>query len=194
MARCPVNARIAMLVSGLVVVAPGVAAVPAGQFTIDACALLRPAEIQRVIGTQVSAGVRRDFGLETNGAYSSSCVWLLGVQEAAPSGPSLDLAGRSYVILNAMQWPAGTGRARSFLDSFHEAKAGGVLAGELTPKKIGDDALWWGDGLAVVRRDTSFGLSVHFAAGRREAPGASEEQLAAHVLRRVDERDAGPAR
>jgi hypothetical protein len=100
----------------------------------------------------------------------------------------LQLRGRSYVILNAMQWPAGSARARSFLESFHEARAAGVLAGPLVPKRIGDEALWWGDGLAVVRRDTSFGISVHLASSRAATPGANEEQLAVHVLRRVDAR------
>lgn len=156
--------------------------------SIDACALLQPQEIAQVLGRSTSEGVRSDAGLESNGAYSSSCIWVLDAPRTAPAEP-LQLRGRSFVILNAMQWPAGSARARSFLDSFHEAKDAGVLTAALVPKKVGDEALWWGDGLAVVRRNTSFGISVRLVTERESAPGTYEEELAKHVLQRVDARD-----
>lgn len=175
---------LASLLTGLLAAASCLAAVPPA---IDACALLQSAEIQRVLGGSVGPGMRMDAGVEPNGAYSSSCVWLLDAPDAA-AGERLNLAGRSYVILNAMQWPPGAGKARSFLESFHEARASGVLEGELTTREVGDEALWWGDGLAVRRHDTAFGLSIRLTGSRKDAPGASEERLAAQVLRRVDAR------
>lgn len=155
---------------------------------IDACALLQPQEIAQILGRSTSEGVRSDAGLESNGAWSSSCIWVLDAPRAAPAQP-LQLRGRSFVILNAMRWPAGSSQARSFLESFHEAKAAGVLAAPLVPKKVGDEALWWGDGLAVVRRNISFGISVRLVSERKAVPGTYEEELAKHVLRRVDARD-----
>ncbi|MET0281876.1 MAG: hypothetical protein ABW278_12255 [Steroidobacteraceae bacterium] len=157
--------------------------------SIDACALLQPAEIARVLPGFVADGVRRDAGVESNGAYSSSCVWVVHVSKPPQPEERLILKGRSYVILNAMQWPAGAGKAGSFLASFHEAKASGVLTGELVPKSFGDEALWWGDGLAIRRRDMALGLSVHDISGSA-VPGASEEQLAPLLLQRIDARDA----
>ena len=72
---------------------------------IDACALLQPAQIARVLGQAVEAGVRDDAGVESNGAYSSSCVWRL-TAEKSQARP------RSLVILNAQRFPPGSGRAR----------------------------------------------------------------------------------
>lgn len=157
---------------------------------IDACGLLQPAEIGRVVGRIVDAGVRMDAGRQPDGAWSSSCVWLLRSDGEPPMGARFDLRGRSFVMLNAVQWPAGSGKAGKFLDGFREALAGGVLAGPLSPRKYGDEAFWWGDGLAVRRRDTGFGLSLRLAGGRSGVPGAAEEQLVPQVLRRIDARDA----
>jgi hypothetical protein len=157
---------------------------------IDACSLLQAAEIAHAVGRTVDPGLRMDAGAQPDGAWSSSCVWLLRSANEPPMGAKLDLRGRSFVMLNAMQWPAGSGKAGSFLDGFRDALASGVLAGPLSPRKFGDEAFWWGDGLAVRRRDTSFGLSVRIASGRAGLPGAAEEQLAPHVLRRIDARDA----
>lgn len=157
---------------------------------INACDLLQPGEIERATGRNVDPGVRMDAGEEAGGAWSSSCVWLLRTAGEAPMGPRFDLRGRSYVMLNAVQWPAGSGKARSFLDGFRDALASGALAGPLLPRKFGDEAFWWGDGLAVRRRDIGFGLSVHVIGVRSAVPGAREEDLAPHVLRRIDARDA----
>lgn len=154
---------------------------------IDACALLEPAQIASVIGQPVEAGQRRDAGLETNGAWSSSCVWLLTAERDAGLERGAPLGGRSFVILNAMQFPAGSGRAHEFLDSFREAADSGVLPRAPAARKVGDDALWWGDGLAVRRRDTSFGLSVHLPRARPGVAGAFEEKLAPLIVKRIDQ-------
>ena len=85
---------------------------------IDACALLAPAQIESVIGQAVEPGQRHDGGEESNGAWSSSCLWMLTSERDAPRNPKAPMAGRSFVMLNAMQWPANSGRAHEFLDSF----------------------------------------------------------------------------
>lgn len=174
----------------LVAVAASSGGAASAEATVNACELLQPSEISRLLGGFAAEGVRRDAGMESNGAYSSSCVWVLHASKPAQPDAKLALRGRDYVMLNAMQWPAGTGKAGSFLQSFHEARASGVLTGDLVPKRFGDEALWWGDGLAVRRRDMSFGLSVRRIAATVAAPGAAEEQLAPLVLRRIDARDA----
>jgi len=149
---------------------------------INACALLDPAQIESVIGQAVEPGSRRDAGLESNGAWSSSCLWLLASEHGKPSDPAAPLRGRSFVILNAMQWPVGSGRAHEFLDTFYEAAEAGVIS-EPSPRQIGDEALWWGDGLAVRQGDVSFGLSLHLpAAVSSPRRGMWEERLAPVVL------------
>lgn len=150
---------------------------------IDACALLDAAQIEGVIGHAVQPGVRDDAGVESNGAWSSSCVWAFTNEAGAPKG-------RRFVILNAMQWPLGSGRSHEFLDSFREAAASGVLASEPSARSFGDEALWWGDGLAVRKRDASFGLSVFWPRPPTTAPGMLEERLAPLVLNRLDRHQA----
>jgi hypothetical protein len=148
---------------------------------IDACELLDAGQIAAVIGQPVERGVRRDAGMESNGAYSSSCVWLLSAEKSLPRP-------RSLVILNALQFPSGSGRAHEFLDTFREAAESGVLARAPAPRRFGDDALWWGDGLAVRRHDVGFGLSVFLPKSPDARPGAREERLAPLVLAQLDRR------
>jgi len=167
----------------LLLLATAVQAAPPAR--IDACALLDDAQVASAVDAPVDAGRLQDYGVEDNGAWSSSCVWTLTAAAGTPMG------ARGFVILNAMRWPAGSGRAHEFLDTFHEAAAAGVLA-EPAAREFGDAALWWGDGLAVARRDVSFGLSVHLPQARVDVPGAREERLAPLVLRRIDA-DAGAA-
>lgn len=159
----------------------------AGGVEINACELLQASEIERAVGRKADPGVRMDAG-EHAGAWSSSCVWLLPSGSEPATNGKLDLRGRSYVMLNALQWPAGSGKAHVFLDGFRDALASGVLAGPLVPRRLGDEAFWWGDGLAVRRRDVGFGLSVRIVGGSAGVKGAAEEQLAPHVLRRIDQR------
>jgi hypothetical protein len=156
---------------------------------IDACSLLQPAEISKALALPVNAGVRRDAGLESTGAYSSSCVWTIERGTADAVDPDKPLGGRSFVILNAMQWPRGSGDAKKFLEAFHAAAANGDIPNQPSVRRFGDEALWWGDGLAVRKRDVSFGLSVFMPGAIQERRGSYEEQLAPHVLRRLDERE-----
>jgi hypothetical protein len=157
---------------------------------IDACELLHGSEISQVICAPVGEPAREDAGLGPDGAYSSSCVWEIAVVN--PTAPKNDapLGGKSFVILHAMQWPRGSGLAHTFLDSFWVAAADGDIPGTPVRRKFGDDALWWGDGLAVRRYDVSFGLSVFFPGARGNHTGALEAQLAPHILRRIETREA----
>lgn len=161
----------------------------AGTPEIDACSLLTTAQISRVVGLPVSEGVRRDQGLQQDGSYSSACVWVLRREAARPEDPLAPLGGRSFVILNAMQWPAGSGLARTFLEAFHAAAAKGEIPSKPVPRQFGDEALWWGDGLAVRVRDVSFGVSVFLPDGPPRSAGSFEEKLAPSILQSLLDRD-----
>jgi hypothetical protein len=162
-------------------------AVHADAPSIDACELLHPEQIEGAISVPVDAGVRNDSGLVLHGAYSSTCVWTIKEANPAPPDPSAPLMGKRFVILNVIQWPAGKDLARTFLDSFREAAAEGVLPRKPSPRDFGDEALWWGDGLAVRSADASFGVSV-FMPAQSIAPyeGAREESLARSILQTLD--------
>lgn len=165
--------------------------------TIDACSLLDAAAIQGVLDVPVEEGSRRDSGRESNGAYSSACVWMLKDERGRQADPNAPLGGRSFVILNAMRWPEGSSGARTYLEAFREASDSGVLPSRPSPRQFGDEALWWGDGLAVRRRDVSFGISVFLP---RQAPkepkgptqaeaGEREGRLAKVILSRLAAQD-----
>ncbi len=153
---------------------------------IDACSLLLAAEISAVLDLPADAGLRRDEGVVPQGAYSSACVWTVRPESAAADDPDAPLGGKSFVILNAMQWPAGSGLARTFLEAFRSAAARGEIASQPVPRDFADEALWWGDGLAFRRGDVSVGISVFVPSRRAARAGHFEEQLAAHILRRLD--------
>ena len=160
---------------------------------IDACALLNAAEIQKVLGVPVEKGSRRDSGIESNGAYSSACVWMLTSEHAAPARPNAPLAGKHFVILNALRYPQGSSGAKTYLEAFREASDSGVLPARPSPRQLGDEALWWGDGLAVRRRDVSFGISVFVPReGSTAQPGEREGRLAKTVLARLAQQDGKP--
>jgi len=44
---------------------------------VNACTLLTPEEISSAIGYTVSAGCRHDEGLQPDGSYSSTCMWMI---------------------------------------------------------------------------------------------------------------------
>jgi hypothetical protein len=162
--------------------------------TIDACALLDAADIQKALGVPVEKGTKRDSGREPNGAYSSACVWTFTGEKDLPVNRNAPLGGRSFVILNAQRWPRGSDGPRSFLDAFREASESGVISKPPSPRQFGDEALWWGDGLAVRRREVGFGISVFTprdtAARANAQPGEREGRLAKAILARLAAQDS----
>ena len=164
---------------------------------IDACTLLLPSEIESALQLPVEAPERNDLGYVKDGSYSSVCIWKIPASVSAPqagAGSEADdaadaeapLGGRHFVILNAVLWPAGQGMARKFLDAFYAAARKGDIPHQPVPRKLGDDALWWGDGLAVRKGDVSFGVSVFVPGMRLKKAGQIEEALAQRVLSRID--------
>lgn len=162
---------------------------------IDACSLLTAADIKKELGLSVEAGSRRDSGLESNGAYSSACVWLFTSERERQADPDAPLGGRSFVILNALRWPEGSDGARTYLQAFREASDSGVLPKQPSARSLGDESLWWGDGLAVRKGTVSFGVSVftprQAGAAPNAKPGEREERLAKVILSRLAAQGAG---
>ncbi|WP_129782255.1 hypothetical protein [Peristeroidobacter soli] len=164
------------------------AAEPPPPLEINACELLTSAEISAAIGLPVDSGRRQDEGMSRDGQYSSTCFWTIEPGKAPDQ--TAPARGRRFVILNAQRWPAGRDMARKFLQAFHESADKGVIANKPQPRKFGDEALWWGDGLAVRKGDVSFGLSVFMPKRDAARTSALEEKLAPHVLRRLDRQSA----
>lgn len=152
---------------------------------IDACSLLQASEISAAIGLRTADGIRRDEGHVAQGAYSSACVWTVQPQGGDTRDPRAPLGGRSFVIVNAMQWPIGSGLSGTFLEAFRKAAEHGEIPSKPVAKKFGDEALWWGDGLAIRQGDVSVGISVFVRSLKPARPGQFEERLAPHVLRRL---------
>lgn len=129
---------------------------------IDACALLSSSDIAGVIGREVLQAEHHDAGLIENedGAqsFSSTCFW----DVAGVAGDGAPNNRREYVILHAMKWSTATD-AQSYLASFYGAAQHGVIPNTPAALNIGDDALWWGDGVAVLSGVSSFGISVQIA-------------------------------
>lgn len=156
---------------------------------IDACTLLTEAEVEAAIGREVDAGHRRDAGRTGDGAYpdtgsySSTCLWRV-TADRDKADPRRPLGGASFVILNAMTWPPGSGESKKFLQSFRDAAEHNVITSKPVALEIGEEALWWGDGVAVRNGDTSFGISV-FLVGERPKQRGFEEALAAKIVPRL---------
>jgi len=128
---------------------------------IDACALLTSQEISAVVGKSVGTGQAYDDGITTQGAHSTTCVWAAPLPPGVAPDPAQRLEGRGFVVLNVMNWPAGSNGARQFLDDFQEAFRQHDIDSKPVSVNVGaDDALWWGDGVAVRRNGFSFGISV----------------------------------
>ena len=134
----------------------------------------------------MEAGVRKNIGATPDGAFSSTCVWAVRSEPVGRDETNAPFGGRSFVILNAIRWPSED-MAHRFLDPFYIAAERGELPVQPIRKNVGDAALWWGDGLAVTRENTGFGISVFVPNSHVDRPGVREEMLAARVLARLDE-------
>jgi hypothetical protein len=145
--------------------------------------LLSDADVSAAMGAAVEPGLRRDSGVTADGAYSSTCLWKVSADKDA-NDPKRPLGGARFAILNAMAWSkTGKGPA-SFLQSFRDAARDHIIDKTPVALKIGDESLWWGDGVAVRKGDMSFGMSVHLVTDRERERGLSEA-LAAKVLKRL---------
>jgi hypothetical protein len=144
---------------------------------IDACSLLPTTAIHEALERKVGEPQHADSGYVAGGAFSSTCMWTVSLDSSAGA------TKRRLVILHAMRWPRG--KAGTFLEQFYEAAKNGELPRKPIPRKIGDEALWWGDGVAVRKGDVSFGISVLVAGISLEKSGHLEEALAQQVLRKV---------
>jgi hypothetical protein len=157
---------------------------------VNACRFLSAEEVATAVEAHVERGQRHDSGEVAAGAstipdtYSSTCVWRLSTPGSPPADPQRPLSGASYVILNVMQWPRGSGRAHQFVDDFRAAARDGTIEHQPVALKIADEALWWGDGVAVRKGDRSFGISVHLVGGRARERGI-EEALAKRIAPRL---------
>lgn len=155
---------------------------------IDACSLLSSSEIEHALQLPVQKPERNDAGDVADGAYSSVCVWKITApdnDEVSQEDADAPLGGRHFVILNAMAWPAGKAMARKYLDAFYAAAERGDIPHQPVPRKLGDDALWWGDGLAVRKGDVSFGVSVFVPGMSVEHAAQMEEFLAKQILLKI---------
>lgn len=155
-----------------------------GAAPLNACSFLAAEDIEPVIGIQVDTGVRHDAGYVDQeaapgeSAYSSTCLWRISSDRDA-NDPSAPLGGARFVILNMMSWPDDVS-ASGFLQSFHQAVASGVISVSPVPLEIGDESLWWGDGVAVRLSNVSFGISVHILSPKDEERNY-EERLASRI-------------
>jgi hypothetical protein len=160
------------------------AEVPPPSQPASACALLTQWQVSEAMKMQVDPGIREDTGRldgdAYQGAYSSTCVW-----KAAGDRDAHDLTrplgGASFAILTVISWPVGVKGAEIFLQSFRDAAQSHIIANAPVPLQIGDEALWWGDGVAVRKHNHSFGISVHLVNGRSKERQL-EEFLAAKVI------------
>jgi hypothetical protein len=161
----------------------GAAGAPGPQ-SIDACALLTASEVSSVLGVPVLEGVRHDDGATSVGAYSSTCIWKVRNDRLGSHDPNASLGGADFAILNAFSWPSRSAAA-GFLQSFRSAADNHEIPMHPVGLDIGDEALWWGDGVAVRRGAVSFGVSVVVNGADRAQRRAWEESLARRALVRV---------
>ena len=155
---------------------------PGGAEVLDACALVKPEEISAVLALQVRPGLRRDAGTTRDGAYSSTCLWVVPLAEGVESDPRLPLGGASFAILNVQTWPDGPAGARRYLEDFRSSAEAHLIDRTPIEVKAGDEGLWWGNGVAVRKGGVSFGISVHLGARDQRA---MEETLARTIAGRL---------
>lgn len=157
---------------------------------VDACALLTDAEVASTLKLSVMPADRRDDGnLDDRpgyeGSYSSTCVWRVKEDQNMDS-VDLPMAGMRFAILNAITWPKASGKAKNFLQSFHDAAEHEIIPSKPIPLEgIGEDALWWGDGVASRKGDVSFGISVFLQNGDKDTQRTMEEALARKIAGRL---------
>jgi len=151
---------------------------------INACEFLTSSEVSEVLTATVREGQRSDDGQTSIGSYSSTCFWR--VASASDSAPQADPKRPLYAIVNMMSWPPGSGMSGRFLEDFRNAEKHELIPGKTVPLQIGDEALSWGDGVAVRKGDLSFGVSVALKPGDHSISGPMQEKLARKIVEHLE--------
>jgi hypothetical protein len=153
----------------------------------NSCTLLTDRQVSEVVRMKVDQGARDDGGRlegpEYAGSYSSTCVWRASVDRGAQD-PERPLGGASFAILTIIGWPPHVSGPVKFLQTFRDAAQSHDIATTPVPLQIGDEALWWGDGVAARKGNIAFGISVHLVNSRSEER-QMEELLAAKIAARL---------
>jgi hypothetical protein len=153
----------------------------------NACGLLAYRQVSELMKVHVSPGVRDDtgalHGTTYEGSYSSTCVWRTAGNRGADD-PGHPLAGASFAILTVITWPPDSDGPTKFLQSFRDAAQSHIITTTPLPLQIGDEAIWWGDGIAARKGNISFGISVHLPKGRIKER-SMEEDLAGKIVARL---------
>jgi hypothetical protein len=177
-----VHALSAIVIGALVLWVPtSVMSDSRGSQPINACMLLMSGELSSVLAMPVEAGERNDAGLTPGGAYSSTCIWRVRNARLLLHDPNASLGGADYAILNVFSWPSGAG-AETFVQQFRSAADRNLIPMHPVTLDIGDDSLWWGDGVAVRKGAVSFGISIVVNSADRDKRRAWEESLAKRIL------------
>jgi len=174
-----------MAFAGLILLAPaeGLASSPDPQ-AINACMLLTGNELSIVLGMPVEKGVRHDAGRTSGDGYSSTCVWKVHNDRLAAHDPKASFGGADYAILNVISWPSRDG-AESLLRTLRTAADRNLIPMHPVPLDLGDESVWWGDGVAVRTGTVSFGISVALHSADRDQRRKWEEALAKKILPRI---------
>jgi hypothetical protein len=194
----PIRALHPVLIASTILFSMAAAKAPAGTHhrvaaapPIDPCALLTDNQVSDVIEMRVDPGFREDTGrLDSSGyqgSYSATCVWM--VRSDSASRDSVRPWGKaSFAVLAVISWPAGSEGPAEFLQSFRDAADSQLIPSSPLPLHIGDEALWWGDGVAARKGNISFGISVHLVQGRSKER-AMEEVLTRAIVSHLSDSD-----
>jgi hypothetical protein len=167
--------------AGLVLASGAYADVPPS----NACTLIAKEDVARIVGGAVDTADRMDDGKTEDGAYSSTCVWKVTGLPPLPAKPNAPFGGAAFAMLNTITWPAGSGQAKKYLEDFRDAAKQDLIDQTPVPVQAGDEALFWGDGVAFRRGDVSFGVSVHVGTDKKQEQ-ALETALAQKIVANVD--------
>jgi hypothetical protein len=171
----------ALMLAGLTPVGGAHADVPES----NACTLIAKEDVAKIVGGTVETAERNDDGKTEDGAYSSTCVWKVTGLPALPAKPNAPFGGAAFAMLNTITWPAGSGMAKKYLEDFRDAAKQDLIDQTPVPVQAGDEALWWGDGVAFRRGDVSFGVSVHAGTDKKQEQ-ALETALAKKIVANFD--------
>jgi len=151
----------------------------------NACMLIAKEDVAKIVGGKVESAERNDDGKTEDGAYSSTCVWKVTGLPALPAKPNAPFGGAAFAMLNTITWPAGSGKAKKYLEDFRDAAKQDLIDQTPVPVQAGDEALFWGDGVAFRRGDVSFGVSVHVGTDKKQEQ-VLETALAQKIVANVD--------